>query len=715
MRRGLSLVGLIIGLTAGLAGVVGAHGVLVRSGPSANAVLPTAPEQVVLWFNEPVDPVFSGAAVFDADGHRVADRSAVSGDRQQIRVDTAALLRGAYTVRWRVLSAVDGHITSGSFAFAIGQALTAEAARPAAGSADPARAAFRWMGLLAALFLAGAAIFKAAVLPKADALSQATAEPQDGAGHGPGATARPLVPSVRLAALALVIGTIVEVALQAASLFDLPVGAVAADGRTLAFVLETRAGWGALARVGLAWVLAVLAAGNTQASAWISAVVGVGLLASFTWASHAAGVGIGAAAVDLGHLAAAAAWIGGLAALLLVHRAATPAGRRRLLAALVPRFSMVAAVSLGVVAVTGVINVWVLVPDIRSALDTAYGRTLAFKLLVAVLLAVLGALNRRRHGSFGPLATGEVGIAAAVVLAAAVLTITPPAGSAVARAPDARVLLSGIADDVGVRLTIAPALPGWNRLEAVLTRADGAPIEEPVQVMVRALKLDEDLDRRTVTLVHQEAGEYTGETGDLGAPGFWEIEVVVRRAGRRDTSTAFPLRLGEPPLCTPDPEAVRLLDQARAAWQAVRTWRETQQLTDGAGNVYLTWLEAEAPDRQRFRTSSGVEVVALGAVRYQKTGSGPWRRYEFSSPVPVEGPLYYMRDARGVIGGRAGRCGDEPCRVVLWMSPDGGAEFAAWIGLRTRLVHRLLMLEPTHFMTLRTSDINGPLRIAPPE
>lgn len=27
----------------------------------------------------------------------------------------------------------------------------------------------------------------------------------------------------------------------------------------------------------------------------------------------------------------------------------------------------------------------------------------------------------------------------------------------------------------------------------------------------------------------------------------------------------------------------------------------------------------------------------------------------------------------------------------------------------------LLMLEPTHFMTLRTSDINGPLRIAPPE
>jgi len=264
-------------------------------------------------------------------------------------------------------------------------------------------------------------------------------------------------------------------------------------------------------------------------------------------------------------------------------------------------------------------------------------------------------------------------------------------------------------------LAIAPAEPGWNRLEVRVLDASGRPLPTGGRVLVRLTNLDEPLDVSTVVLSDLGEGRFAAEGAELGLAGWWEVAVIVRRPGRLDAETIFPLHLGEE--CRPlaDPDALRLLERARAAWASVRTWRETQQLTDGAGNAYLTWLEAQRPDRQRFSTSTGVEAVSLGRVRYQRSGGGAWTRYEFSSPTPVEGPLFFLRGARGIRQGRTGRCDGEPCRVLFWTSPDGGARFAAWVGLRRYLVSTLLMLEPTHYMTVRYSDIGAPIHIEPPE
>jgi hypothetical protein len=272
---------------------------------------------------------------------------------------------------------------------------------------------------------------------------------------------------------------------------------------------------------------------------------------------------------------------------------------------------------------------------------------------------------------------------------------------------------------VKVRLTVTPALPGWNHLDATV----GGPQDTPVdgsRILVRLLKLDEAIEPLTIVLRAAGPGRLVAEGGDLGVAGWWQVEVVVRRAGRPDVSTLFPLWIGHRADCTPgirsgDAGALRMLGAIRAAWASVRTWRETQQLTDGAGSVYRTWVEAQHPDRQSFRTTTGIEVVALGAVRYQRAGGGEWKRYEFATPVPVEGPLYFLRDARDATLGRSGACGGEACRVVLWVSPDGGARFAAWVGTRTNRLHTLFMLEPTHYMTLQYSHFNEPVRIHPPD
>ena len=120
LRASLLLLAALLWVGAG-APPAAAHGILERSDPAANASLDAPPRQVVLWFNEPVDATFSSATVADAQGRRVSRDAALSADRRVLQVPVGDLSSGLYTVRWRVLSAVDGHTTSGAFVFAVGQ------------------------------------------------------------------------------------------------------------------------------------------------------------------------------------------------------------------------------------------------------------------------------------------------------------------------------------------------------------------------------------------------------------------------------------------------------------------------------------------------------------------------------------------------------------------------------------------------------------------
>ncbi len=100
---------------------VQAHGILQRSSPEANAVLPASPAEIILDFNEAVDPYFSRLEVIGPRGRSGGRGGVVSGAGRRLTLSLGATGPGLYTVRWRVLSAVDGHTTSGSFVFAVGE------------------------------------------------------------------------------------------------------------------------------------------------------------------------------------------------------------------------------------------------------------------------------------------------------------------------------------------------------------------------------------------------------------------------------------------------------------------------------------------------------------------------------------------------------------------------------------------------------------------
>jgi methionine-rich copper-binding protein CopC len=97
-----------------------AHALLVRSAPAARAAVATAPDRVLLWFNERLEPAYSSASVWSAAGTQVdrQDARVESDDPKRLSVTLAPLSPGAYTVRYRVLS-VDGHIVESSFPFTV--------------------------------------------------------------------------------------------------------------------------------------------------------------------------------------------------------------------------------------------------------------------------------------------------------------------------------------------------------------------------------------------------------------------------------------------------------------------------------------------------------------------------------------------------------------------------------------------------------------------
>lgn len=463
---------------------------------------------------------------------------------------------------------------------------------------------------------------------------------------------------------------------------------------------------------------------------WALPLAGAILLAGFTITSHAAGSGALAMIADWLHLAAVASWVGGLLALLLTLAPLAHPDRVNLAQVLVPRMSTVAGVGLAAVVVTGVYSSILQIPAFRAFVDTPYGRLLTAKLVLVTVVAALGAINRYlmrprlEIGEPAPsllrwftrLVSGEIVAAAFIVAIVAVLTVTPPAATtwkpAAARAA---LRLDGLAGDVRVGLTVSPAEPGWNRFEVTASGQNGPLADANVRVFLRLTKLDESLDPVLLGLEDQGGGRFLTENAALGLPGWWEVEVIVRHRGRLDVTTSFPLHLEDREARRAGPSGQELLGMTASTMFQLRSWREAQQIADGAGNVVVSWFDLVHPNRLRYRTSGGTEAIIIGQTQYIRDAGGPWETRTLPTTFRVDDYLRaYLADTQAAVRGREMPCDDEPCAVVLWEAPGGSAAFAGWVGLRTYRMHKLLMSAPSHFMTSRLTDFNADLRIRPP-
>lgn len=97
-----------------------AHAHLDHASPAVGSTVATAPNEVMLWFTEKLEPAFSNIEVRDAKGVAMQSGKASvdANQRTRLRVPLKLLPPGTYKVIWRVLS-VDTHRSQGEFSFTV--------------------------------------------------------------------------------------------------------------------------------------------------------------------------------------------------------------------------------------------------------------------------------------------------------------------------------------------------------------------------------------------------------------------------------------------------------------------------------------------------------------------------------------------------------------------------------------------------------------------
>lgn len=98
---------------------VSAHSFPEEQHPSAGQTLTTAPSEVRIKFDAPIEKLFAKLQVLDAAGkdHAVGAPE-VSADGIELSSKVEALKPGEYMVRWAVVC-VDTHHTEGSYSFTV--------------------------------------------------------------------------------------------------------------------------------------------------------------------------------------------------------------------------------------------------------------------------------------------------------------------------------------------------------------------------------------------------------------------------------------------------------------------------------------------------------------------------------------------------------------------------------------------------------------------
>lgn len=127
----------LAGAVLALGAFAGMHLHLKASVPAADAMVKSAPSQILLMFSAHPEAALSRVQLMGPDSARVeTGKPAAGGDSLSLAIPiTGKVANGRYTVRWRAAGR-DGHPASGDFAFTVGGAAGNNAAASATVSRD---------------------------------------------------------------------------------------------------------------------------------------------------------------------------------------------------------------------------------------------------------------------------------------------------------------------------------------------------------------------------------------------------------------------------------------------------------------------------------------------------------------------------------------------------------------------------------------------------
>jgi copper transport protein len=715
---------------------VDAHAELERSSPSADAILAAPPENLQFWFTENIstDPTPPAITVFDENGNKL-DTTSVTvdpNDSRHVTAEVSGFTTGTYTVNWSEQSADDGHSLSGTFGFRIGTGRAPGAATVSGENPAPWAVVLRWLTFLGAGTAAAGLIW----------IAYSALSDSDERQKRRGAVAM-------IAAVAGLIATALEPLLQS----NFPPEGVTNPSLSEAIAGLPNPWW--LRPAGLAVAIVALAVLHfyRRKSAWrpIGIIGAIGALAALLGlaltthvAAHESWNWLAKVSVSL-HELSVGLWAGGLLMLALAWpRGAVegdgPTGRDAL-----RQFSKVATVLAPIGIITGVINSGLVLPSLDSLWESDWGRILIIKVAILVPVMILAARHHlwlRSHlerigNALRSTVRLEALLIAAVVLGGVILALSAPPTVSTGEVTkiDLAAPLAGN-DQVAeaVHLIMSPMRAGQNEIRVNVGLMDPESTGEvlPVQrVKLDFLSLNHEADLRDVELTQDPVtGDFVSTGVQLTINGWWEIDVLVRRAGLEDVVVPFFVLIPDPNINGFDApkfdgsndQAESLFNNALQTEMALTSLHYTERLASGLGGVAVSERTvstgADGSPPVSLQTTSSIELLTIGDTSWQRTPGGDWIERTY---IPVYPPSEWGSTYDGATDFQLGRrvmVNDKPAQIVTFYVPESDSQIAAWyswwIDEETGHLVNEAMVSRLHYMRWRFYDFDQPVTIVPP-
>jgi copper transport protein len=581
----------------------------------------SAPSQLVISFSERPDPEISYIHVVNSENERIDNDdftiTGLNGRQATVALDKTKLEEdGVYTVSWRAMSLDDGHIAQGSYVFGVGNVLPDDIGNQQAQAQEvtyvtsTVDALLRWPVIVSQAAIVGG-IIAYFVLQGGLFFNSSNHANQFSFDLTLSAKKR-FVLILIAGALSIAISGTALVFLQASNL-DTAGGSDQYLSTVRSLIFDSPAGTVWIMRVATSTIIIALAlmylvlvkknATTLQrkpSSAILLAILVAGATSIFSnsMLSHNSAVTFLpslAVFADWLHFMAVSAWVGGLfyfSAVLLLAIKSDKAGKSAYnLSLILPRFSLLATASLGIIGVTGVYMAWIHLQTLDSLFYTQYGINLIIKLSAALPMILLGAYHQvkvhknivllasigsKKKGSTSPsntisnTANGIVSkfsktvkieslIGIAVLFAASLLTTTSPPSQMhqqqeAGTTPNAGMETGtpGFSQEVtisGVDTTfeITPFHAGFNTFTVTLrdTATDSSP-QNINAVFLRFTNPEARIGPIVATLnkTDDDSGRYSAIGGYLSQTGNWTIDLIVQRISAYDLNHSFDVTLG---------------------------------------------------------------------------------------------------------------------------------------------------------------------------
>ncbi|MCO5223328.1 MAG: copper resistance protein CopC [Thermomicrobiales bacterium] len=716
---------------------VSAHAEIERTTPAQDSILAAPPENLQFWFTERIstDPSPPTIIVFDEDGNQLETTALTidPNDPRHLTVEVSGFSTGTYTVSWTVQSADDGHTLSGTYGFRIGTGRAPGAATVSGEQPAPWAVALRWLTFLGAGAAAAGLLWIA--------FSALVDSDRQHARRG----------AVAMAGAVLALGaTVLEPILQS----QFP-----PEGVTKPSLSEAVAGlpnpwW--LRPAGLAVAIGALAVMHFYRNKPVWKPIGIlgslGALAALLGLALTTHVAAreewnlaGKLSASL-HELSVGLWAGGLLLLAFAWPRGVEEGEGTTGKDAVRQFSRIATVLAPIGILTGIVNSGLVLPSLDSLWESTWGKVLIGKVVILVPVMVLAARHHlwlRKHlerlgSALRSTVRLETALIAAVVLGGSILALSAPPSKSTGEVTsiDLAAPLTGNEQAAeAVHLIMSPMRAGQNeiRVNVGLISPEGGGEVIPVErVRLDLISLNHEADIRDLELVQDpETGDFVSEGIQLTLNGWWEIDVLVRRAGLEDQVVPFFVLIPDPNINGFDApsfdgtsaDAEQLFEQGLQDLTGLETVHYTERLASGLGGVAISERTvnsgADGSEPSSLQTTSSIELLTIGDRTWQRPPGGEWIE---RTSIPVFPPSQWGDTYEGAQDFQLGRrvmVGDRIARVITFYVPETDSQIAAWyawwIDEETGHLLNEAMVSRLHYMRWRFFDFNEPVRLLPPD